>query len=80
MINHRFTCNISFQFTMIWNWLPARLTLCQPDLVFTTETDGFRLQTLLERIANADYSILVVKSTRGEVSVFPRSIKNRNKR
>lgn len=39
-------------------------------LVFTTEEHGFRLQTLLNKIDELEYSILIVKTTNGEVSSF----------
>ena len=51
----------------LWNWLPARLSLSQPIVVFTTQQHGFRLQTLLEKIDQIEYSILVIKTTTGEV-------------
>ena len=41
-------------------------------LVFTTEEHGFRLQTLLNKIDELEYSILIVKTTNGEVSLFDR--------
>ena len=37
-------------------------------LAFTTEEHGFRLQTLLNKIDELEYSILIVKTTGGEVS------------
>ncbi|CAF0775621.1 unnamed protein product [Rotaria sp. Silwood1] len=55
------------QFVTLWNWLPARLSLSQPVLVFTTQEHGFRLQTLLEKIDDIEYSILVIKTTNGEI-------------
>ena len=53
----------------MWNWLPVRLSLAQPMLVFTTDEHGFRLQTLLNKVDELDHSILVVKATNGEVGV-----------
>ena len=58
---------LSVQFLTLWNWLPARLSLSQPLLVFTTEQHGFRLQTLLEKIDEVEHSILIIKATNGEV-------------
>jgi hypothetical protein len=37
-------------------------------VIFTTEQHGFRLQTLLEKIDEMEYSILIIKATNGEVS------------
>jgi hypothetical protein len=56
------------QFVTLWNWLPVRLSLSQPVLVFTTQEHGFRLQSLLEKIDEIEYSIIIIKSTNGEVS------------
>ncbi|CAF3472950.1 unnamed protein product [Rotaria socialis] len=55
------------QFLTLWNWLPARLSLSQPMVVFTTDEHGFRLQTLLNKVDELEYSILVVKTTNGEI-------------
>ncbi|CAM4812245.1 unnamed protein product [Rotaria magnacalcarata] len=55
------------QFLTLWNWLPARLSLSQPAVVFTTDEHGFRLQTLLNKVDELEYSILVVKTTNGEI-------------
>jgi len=55
------------QFITLWNWLPVRLSLSQPVLVFTTQEHGFRLQTLLEKINEIEYSILIIKATNGEI-------------
>jgi len=58
-----------FKFVTLWNWLPARLSLSQPVLVFTTEEHGFRLQTLLNKIDELEYSILIIKAMNGEVII-----------
>ncbi|CAF0933505.1 unnamed protein product [Adineta steineri] len=55
------------QFVTLWNWLPVRLSLTQPHLVFTTQEHGFRLQTLLDKINEIEYSILIIKTTNGEI-------------
>ncbi|UJR13338.1 hypothetical protein I4U23_000356 [Adineta vaga] len=55
------------QFLILWNWLPVRLSISQPMLVFTTEEHGFRLQTLLNKIDELEYSLLIVKATNGEI-------------
>lgn len=36
-------------------------------MVFTTEEHGFRLQSLLNKIDELEYSILIVKTSHGEV-------------
>ncbi|CAF0821902.1 unnamed protein product [Adineta steineri] len=55
------------QFLTLWNWLPVRFSIAQPSLVFTTEEHGFRLQTLLNKIDEIEYSILIIKATNGEI-------------
>ncbi|CAF4406600.1 unnamed protein product [Rotaria sp. Silwood2] len=55
------------QFLTLWNWLPTRLSLSQPFLVFSTAEDGFRLQTLLDKIDELEHSILIIKTTTGEI-------------
>ncbi|CAF1414519.1 unnamed protein product, partial [Rotaria sordida] len=54
------------QFITLWNWLPACPSLSQSIIVFTIEEHGFRLQTLLNKIDDLEYSILIVKTTNGE--------------
>jgi hypothetical protein len=62
-----------FKFLTLWNWLPARLSLSQPVLVFTTEEHGFRLQTLLNKIDELEYSILIIKAMNGEVIIVKKT-------
>jgi len=40
-------------------------------LVFTTEEHGFRLQSLLNKIDELEHSILIIKTTDGEVGLVP---------
>ncbi|CAF1519274.1 unnamed protein product, partial [Didymodactylos carnosus] len=54
-------------FLILWNWLPPRLSLSQPELLFTTQEHGCRLQTLLDKIDDIEYSIMIVKASNGEI-------------
>jgi hypothetical protein len=38
--------------------------------MFTTQQHGFRLQTLLEKIDDIEYSILIIRTTNGEVRFY----------
>jgi hypothetical protein len=61
----------------LWNWLPARFSLSQPVLIFTTEEHGFRLQTLLNKIDELEHSILIIKATNGEVIIIKQHLRKK---
>ncbi|XP_064615353.1 GTPase-activating protein skywalker-like [Liolophura sinensis] len=63
------TCNtLSHQDLMtIWGWLPARYTVCQPQLLYTSEEQGISLRTLYSKIDHQEPTLFVIKTTRNEI-------------
>lgn len=51
----------------IWNWLPSRCTVCQPELLYTSEEHGTSLVTLYQRVEHYQPTIIVIKTTRDEI-------------
>lgn len=60
MLSH--TLNVKELLT-IWNWLPVRMTMYQPSLLYTTEEHGSSLTTFYQRVEGHDQTILLVRTT-----------------
>ena len=54
----------------IYNWLPARIQLCKPLLVFTTAVDGTSLGTFYNRCDRFEPLLLIVKSVGNPCQLF----------
>ncbi|XP_050388396.1 GTPase-activating protein skywalker isoform X2 [Patella vulgata] len=52
---------------LIWGWLPPRLAVCQPFLLYTSEEHGTSLRTLYSKIEDKTQTIIIIKTTRGEI-------------
>jgi hypothetical protein len=57
-------------FKTIWNWLPDRLTLYHPEVLFSTDVNGTSMNTLLNVLDDLEYCLIVVKTFQGEVYIF----------
>ncbi|KAF2360707.1 TLDc domain [Trinorchestia longiramus] len=79
MVSH--TLNVKELLT-IWNWLPVRMTMHQPSLLYTTEEHGSSLTTFYQRVENHEPTILLVRTTCDHVFGAYCSVawNNRNKR
>jgi len=53
------------QFRKLYSWLPPRLRIAEPELLFTTSRDGFSLSQLLRLCELHDPLVLVIKSADG---------------
>ncbi|CAG5125412.1 unnamed protein product [Candidula unifasciata] len=51
----------------IWQWIPTRLSLMKPKLLFSSDEDGTAIRTLYTRTEYADQTILAVKTTNNEI-------------
>ncbi|CAH1781490.1 unnamed protein product [Owenia fusiformis] len=51
----------------IYEWLPTRMTVYQPTLLFTTSEHGTSIGTLFSRCLEDEQTILVVKTTKNEI-------------
>ncbi|XP_059145627.1 GTPase-activating protein skywalker-like isoform X2 [Physella acuta] len=51
----------------IWTWIPFRLTLMRPKLLFSSDEDGTALRTLYQKTEHAPQTVLAIKTTNNEV-------------
>jgi len=51
----------------LWSWLPVRITMYQPELLYTTEEHGCSMTTFFARVERHEPTIMIVKSTCGDV-------------
>ena len=55
------------QLLTLWSWLPLRITMYQPVLLYTTEEHGCCLTTFFNRVDNHEPTILLIKTTNDEI-------------
>nr|XP_036668737.1 GTPase-activating protein skywalker isoform X2 [Drosophila suzukii]XP_036668738.1 GTPase-activating protein skywalker isoform X2 [Drosophila suzukii]XP_036668739.1 GTPase-activating protein skywalker isoform X2 [Drosophila suzukii] len=55
-----------FLFTL-WSWLPVRITMYQPVLLYTTEEHGCSLTTFYVRVEQHEPTLLMIKTCNNEV-------------
>ncbi|XP_057372879.1 GTPase-activating protein skywalker-like isoform X1 [Daphnia carinata] len=51
----------------VWSWLPVRITMYQPELLYTTEEHGCSMTTFFNRVEQHEPTILIVKTTTEDV-------------
>ncbi|KAI5704760.1 hypothetical protein M8J76_000092 [Diaphorina citri] len=51
----------------LWSWLPVRITMYQPVLLYTTEEHGCSLTTFYYRVEQHEPTLLMIKTTNNEV-------------
>ncbi|XP_063244568.1 GTPase-activating protein skywalker isoform X2 [Bacillus rossius redtenbacheri] len=51
----------------LWSWLPVRITMYQPILLYTTEEHGCSLTTFYLRVEMYEPTLLMIKTCSGEV-------------
>lgn len=52
----------------LWSWLPVRITMYQPVLLYTTEEHGCSLTTFYVRVEQHEPTLLMIKTCNNEVS------------
>ena len=57
-----------FQLFTLWSWLPVRITMYQPILLYTTEEHGCSLTTFYVRVEQHEPTLLMIKTSNNEVS------------
>jgi hypothetical protein len=57
-----------FQLFTLWSWLPVRITMYQPVLLYTTEEHGCSLTTFYVRVEQHEPTLLMIKTCNNEVS------------
>lgn len=60
------TLNIH-ELLVLWSWLPARITMYQPQLLYTTDEHGCSLTTFYSRVDEWEPTVLVIKTTTDEI-------------
>ncbi|XP_065575858.1 GTPase-activating protein skywalker-like isoform X2 [Artemia franciscana] len=61
------TCLSQEMFWSLWSWLPIRITVYQPTLLFTSEEHGYSLTTLFTKVENHSPTVIIIKTSMGEV-------------
>ncbi|KAI1305988.1 TBC1 domain family member 24 [Halotydeus destructor] len=56
-----------YLFDIIWDWLPQRLIVKEPMVVFCTDEDGSSLRTFFSKCDSHDATILLLKTTSNEI-------------
>ncbi|XP_012556178.1 TBC1 domain family member 24 isoform X1 [Hydra vulgaris] len=65
---------------IVCSWLPLRLQVKKPYLLFTTNNDGYNLKTLYLKCEKAEQTLMIFGTTTGEVlgAYLSSSLKNRH--
>ncbi|KDR15241.1 TBC1 domain family member 24 isoform X3 [Zootermopsis nevadensis] len=64
MMSHTLTIRELFT---LWTWLPVRITMYQPVLLYTTEEHGCSLTTFYVRVEQHEPTLLMIKTCNNEV-------------
>ncbi|XP_025407442.1 TBC1 domain family member 24-like isoform X3 [Sipha flava] len=64
MVSHTLTIRELFT---LWSWLPVRITMYQPILLYTTEEHGCSLTTFYVRVEQHEPTLLLIKTCNNEV-------------
>lgn len=64
MMSHTLTIRELFT---LWTWLPVRITMYQPVLLYTTEEHGCSLTTFYVRVEHHEPTLLMIKTCNNEV-------------
>lgn len=51
----------------MWSWIPQRLTVYNPQLIFTTQEHGFSINTFYNYIEELEHCFIVIKTIQNEV-------------
>lgn len=80
MMSHTLTIRELFT---LWSWLPVRITMYQPVLLYTTEEHGCSLTTFYVRVEQQEPTLMMIKTCNNEVfgaycssRWFERNVKN----
>ena len=55
------------QLITIWHWLPERMTMANPELIYSSNEHGISMTTFYQRTEQYEPTILVIKTTKSEV-------------
>ena len=61
------TVLFSLQLKALWSWLPDTVMFCVPQFAYSSDNDGISLATFYGRAEKYETTVVVVKTTKGEV-------------
>ena len=61
------TSVLPLQLLQLWERVPARFALCSPLLLYTSSEHGFSLKTFYQRVGTFEPTVLLLRTTEGEV-------------
>ncbi|XP_068239755.1 GTPase-activating protein skywalker isoform X4 [Palaemon carinicauda] len=64
MMSHTLTIK---ELLTVWSWLPTRMTLHQPTLIYTTEEHGCSLTTFFQRVEKHEPTLMCIRTTNDHV-------------
>ncbi|XP_064078720.1 GTPase-activating protein skywalker-like isoform X4 [Macrobrachium nipponense] len=64
MMSHTLTIK---ELLTLWSWLPTRMTLHQPTLIYTTEEHGCSLTTFFQRVEKHEPTLMCIRTTNDHV-------------
>lgn len=64
MMSHTLTIK---ELLTLWSWLPARMTMHQPTLIYTTEEHGCSLTTFFQRVDKHEPTLLCIRTVNDHV-------------
>jgi len=56
-----------YDMDQLWEWIPDRIAVKEPVLLFTTQEDGCSLRTFYTKVESHEPTILLIKTTKREV-------------
>ena len=56
-----------YHLDQLWEWIPDRVSIKEPSIAFTTDEDGCSLRTFFAKTESLEPTVLLVKTTAGEV-------------
>ncbi|XP_014671959.1 PREDICTED: TBC1 domain family member 24-like [Priapulus caudatus] len=59
--------HLTGQLHLIWHWMPPRITIYEPELIFTTEEHGTSITTFFDKVAGQEPTMILIKTTTNEI-------------
>lgn len=56
-----------YHLDQLWEWIPERISIKEPSIAFTTHDDGCSLRTFFAKTESLEPTILLIKTSEGEV-------------
>eukprot|EP01116_Phalansterium_solitarium_P015809 TRINITY_DN3533_c0_g1_i2.p1 TRINITY_DN3533_c0_g1~~TRINITY_DN3533_c0_g1_i2.p1 ORF type:complete len:525 (+),score=188.33 TRINITY_DN3533_c0_g1_i2:75-1649(+) len=66
-LSHKSCILADVQFETLWSWLPSKVSIRDPELLFTPLRDGYTLSALLRAVERRSPTLIVIKTSLDEV-------------